>query len=452
MTRFNIRVLLFTPFLLAMVPNVSSAQFWSPDTIGLSKSVGSLAINANGDVFVGTVSRYQPTGVYLLTNGSSSWAQCMNPATQDDSYILGPVYGINFKGINPKGDVFVGSNNNSTNWRSTDNGTTWTIWKMAPAANPFDYPVINLIEVPAGADNNGLLMVSTGATGLQISTDDASSWTEEPIHDDGLRLQFCRYLPREALSLDKLTKGCKGNQYSRIGNGQSGETFSTISNSPAFGDNLVRYMAPRMRVGSDLLWQEEQNGLWFSTNNGTYFAPTTPVPGFFVTGTSTFVLAVSSNGNIYAGLSTGGMYLSTDQGADWIDISSGLPTDTINALAFNSSGALYAATNNGVFTFNPSGSGVATTITAPSSLTLSQNTPNPVSSSTNIQFSVPEAGPISLRVFDVTGREVATVASGFYAPGTYNVSLDAHSLTDGAYYYRIESGGHHLPRVFVIEH
>ena len=448
MTRFNIRVLLFTPFLLAMVPNLSSAQYWSPDTIKLSSIVGSLAINANGDVFAGTEfanrgGGFSPAGVYLLTKGSSAWSKCTNPSYNGDGYVLGPVYGINYKGIYSGGDIFVGSVGSSLQWRSTNNGTSWTNWRTAPIANPYDYPVINFIEVPVGADNNGLLMVSTGATGLQISTDDASSWTEEPILD-GSSANFVAITAQG--SIFGQTEGLQGQPVFGIGNGQSGETFTAISNSPSFGNNLV--MASD---ASGLIVVGGTNGLWFSTNNGSYFAPTTPVPSFVST-ISTLALAVGSNGNIYAGLSTGGMYLSTDQGADWTDVSSGLPTDTVNALAFNSNGALYAATNNGVFTFNPSGSGVATASAAPSSLTLAQNTPNPVSLSTNIQFSVPDAGPVSLRVFDVTGREVATVASGFYAPGTYNVSLDAHSFADGAYYYRIESGGQTASRMFVIEH
>ena len=144
--------------------------------------------------------------------------------------------------------------------------------------------------------------------------------------------------------------------------------------------------------------------------------------------------------------------VSKDTGRSWQDISAGLTTDTINALAFDNNGTLFAATDNGVFTYFPTGGVKTGTNGAQTALTLEQNTPNPFASNTAIRFTLPEAGLVSLRVFDATGREVGVVTSGTYQAGSYSTSFNADGLPDGAYYYRLESGGQTSARMFVIEH
>ena len=75
---------------------------------------------------------------------------------------------------------------------------------------------------------------------------------------------------------------------------------------------------------------------------------------------------------------------------------------------------------------------------------LFQNYPNPFNPSTTISFAVPGSAasrPLSLRVYDLLGREVATLASGTYRGGLYSVVWDGKSLSSGVYICRLESGG-----------
>jgi hypothetical protein len=82
----------------------------------------------------------------------------------------------------------------------------------------------------------------------------------------------------------------------------------------------------------------------------------------------------------------------------------------------------------------------------PEGMMLSQNFPNPFNPSTTISFTLPEASTISLKVFDVNGREVATVANGSFAAGTHMLVFDAATLPNGLYMYRLESNGATLSR------
>ncbi|MDP2360992.1 MAG: T9SS type A sorting domain-containing protein [bacterium] len=76
----------------------------------------------------------------------------------------------------------------------------------------------------------------------------------------------------------------------------------------------------------------------------------------------------------------------------------------------------------------------------PSTFTLEQNYPNPFNPTTSISFSLPETGTASLRVFDMTGREVATLVNGMTERGTHTVSFDASNLGTGVYFYTLQSG------------
>ncbi len=71
---------------------------------------------------------------------------------------------------------------------------------------------------------------------------------------------------------------------------------------------------------------------------------------------------------------------------------------------------------------------------------LLQNYPNPFNPTTNIKFSIPQSGNVSLKVFDILGREVMTVLNQFEGAGSYTATFDASKLATGVYIYRLESG------------
>ncbi len=75
----------------------------------------------------------------------------------------------------------------------------------------------------------------------------------------------------------------------------------------------------------------------------------------------------------------------------------------------------------------------------PSTYSLSQNYPNPFNPTTNIKFSLPATGNVKLVVFDMLGREVATLVNEVRTAGNYVVDFDASALASGVYFYRLES-------------
>ena len=68
---------------------------------------------------------------------------------------------------------------------------------------------------------------------------------------------------------------------------------------------------------------------------------------------------------------------------------------------------------------------------------LGQNYPNPFNPATNIEFQVPDFGIVTLKVYDVLGREVAILVNEELLPGKYKYEWKADELSSGIYYYRL---------------
>jgi len=81
---------------------------------------------------------------------------------------------------------------------------------------------------------------------------------------------------------------------------------------------------------------------------------------------------------------------------------------------------------------------------------LAQNFPNPFNPSTTIRYTIPEAGVVSIKVYNILGKEVGTIVNGFHQSGTYNVSFDASKLASGVYLYKIEAGSFKATKKFTL--
>lgn len=76
----------------------------------------------------------------------------------------------------------------------------------------------------------------------------------------------------------------------------------------------------------------------------------------------------------------------------------------------------------------------------PSAIVLYPNVPNPFNAATTITYALPHSERLSLRVFDLLGREVAVLADGLVRPGTHRVTFDGSGLASGLYFARLDAG------------
>jgi len=76
----------------------------------------------------------------------------------------------------------------------------------------------------------------------------------------------------------------------------------------------------------------------------------------------------------------------------------------------------------------------------PSDYSLLQNYPNPFNPTTNIRFNLPKSGVVTLKVYNILGKEVATLVNGNLNAGSYTFNWDANGYASGVYFYRLQSG------------
>ena len=80
------------------------------------------------------------------------------------------------------------------------------------------------------------------------------------------------------------------------------------------------------------------------------------------------------------------------------------------------------------------------TVRIPNFYSLQQNYPNPFNPATKITYTIPKAGNVQLKVYDILGREVASLVNEVKQPGVYTVNFNASNYASGIYFYRIQSG------------
>jgi hypothetical protein len=98
------------------------------------------------------------------------------------------------------------------------------------------------------------------------------------------------------------------------------------------------------------------------------------------------------------------------------------------------------ATSDDIYTFDPSIITDVKTTNVVTKYSLSQNYPNPFNPSTRIDFTLPKTEHVILKVYDILGRQVATLVNGSRKAGSYSLEFNAGKFASGVYIYRIQAG------------
>lgn len=84
---------------------------------------------------------------------------------------------------------------------------------------------------------------------------------------------------------------------------------------------------------------------------------------------------------------------------------------------------------------------IAIQVAAPTAFEVFQNYPNPFNPATSIRFQIPQAGKVVLKVFDILGKEIATLKNQEMEAGGHVAEWNAQSVSSGLYFYRLEYDG-----------
>jgi hypothetical protein len=88
----------------------------------------------------------------------------------------------------------------------------------------------------------------------------------------------------------------------------------------------------------------------------------------------------------------------------------------------------------------------------PKNYFLGQNFPNPFNPTTTIQYSIPRAGFVTLKIYNLLGEELATLVAKQQIAGTHRINFNGEGFSSGIYFYQLQSGSFCATKKFVIVH
>ena len=362
--------------------------------------------------------------VIRTTDDGNNWVVATGNLTGADLYCITAIdanrawTGTGNLGSNP-GKIFA----------TTDGGTTWTLQAYPGTQTPFMDGIAFIdasngfaIGDPPGSGNNQFIVLKTtngGATWAHTGTEPVGASTEAGWNNsfsvtDANHLWF-------GTNMSKVWRSTDGGA-----TWASSSTGGVNSYAVSFRDNT------NGMVGFDT------GILQLSTNGGASWS-TIASPATTMTGLS--YLAGTNSAWFASGTTP---YRTLNNGSSWTQQTLSPVTGALQHINFADTSSGWAVTSNGeVMHYRPPGTSAVGTPGGilPSRFSLEQNYPNPFNPGTTIRFTIPTSGRVSLKVYDLLGREVSTLVDGLLAAGDHEVRLNAGGLSSGMYFYTLRSEG-----------
>jgi photosystem II stability/assembly factor-like uncharacterized protein len=442
--------------------STDAGDTWEPVNSGIHGQYAEIIVvdTISGYLYLGMLF----DGIYRSTNNGDSWEKISYNITQGS---CGPL-ALNYRSPD---SIYVISGNGV--YFSADGTETWGFSSIDP---PISYGSVSTIVLdPEEPDN---IYAGYGASwagdqgGTARSTDGGSTWSYSnsglPFEVIPYTIGISRIENRPTWLFMATNRGVYlsdnlGDDWSLVQGGLPGQFYcptilaatynETLFKTTDRGTNWNEISLPTINSATELVCDPVNpdivyasfnlgEGVYKSTSGGyDWFDITTNIPGgdfFLVSGVAVNPL---NTDNIFVFSHGQGVFISSDAGNSWNNFSNGLdpgfgyayikvdPVDTCRLFMSTSTYSVwsYTRTLTGV---------ILEESTLPQNITL-QNHPNPFNSATTIEFSLPEAGEVSLVVYDILGREVLEPISGIKPAGNHKIKIDMNDFPSGLYFYML---------------
>ncbi|MBN1893895.1 T9SS type A sorting domain-containing protein [bacterium] len=386
-----------------------------------------------------------PGTIIKTTNGGLNWTPGNNPFAGDPH---GPLYTYrSLQFVNSRKGYVLASFVQQTGMsidltanllETEDGGSTWRIKRTEPL---YYYMDLKMLDPDTGYVLGGYVDFTAGAFKpvLYQTTDGAVTWKKTPGNLPNTEFYSMDFIDAKtgwlagySGSIHKTTDG--GNSWKQYRTGIRNVAFESVDFADA-------------RHG----WAAGSDGIVVYSNDGglTWERQETPTSEYL------YSMSIVDYKTVWISGGNGTILSTVDGGRKW----TATRIQTRNAFT-----GIYFPTVSTGWVVGENGSILKTTqgttsveeertIPAQARLQfrLDQNHPNPFNPETAISFSLIEAADISLKVYNLLGREVALLAEGRLEAGDHQVRFQAGNLPTGVYFYRLETGGFVQTRKFIIQ-
>lgn len=388
-------------FLFCSILGTKVSAQWINTGVNYS-TIRAITVN-NGSIYVGT-----DNGIYISTDNGLVWNSLNNGPVTNTTQVMA----IAFKGT----DILIATWGPGV-FRSTDNGLQWT----NVTNNMLQGGLYSIVVC-----SDGSILTGTVGNGIFRSEDNGSSWTS-----------VANFSPTWSMTINNTIIYAGTTNFGIQRSTTNGLTWETFSDGLPAGAIIraVSTISDKVFAGTTIYGAYYlSDSTWLQISNGL------PDDGL---GQYQAVLAFTGNDNLVFAGTTGGVYMSGNNGTLWQGINDGLTETNIRALAITDS-LLFTGTSSGGIWYRPLSQLTTSVETSsennPKDFILYQNYPNPFNPSTKISFSIPEEEFVSLKIYNSLGEQVVELLNETKAAGNYSVSFDAGRFTSGVYVYRISAG------------
>jgi photosystem II stability/assembly factor-like uncharacterized protein len=369
--------------------SVDKGGFWSPSSAE-AFAIFSLITSPSGNILAGTLG----DRIIMSMNGGASWVQ-LPPGS-----IAGYIYSFALDGST----IYAATDEGL--FSSTDDGVSWkNLTDRAFSGSAYSVAI----------QSDGRIIIGTNF-GIYISTDNGNSWTPS-----GLNTSKVLFLANNKSDIVYASTDNSG----MLSSTDNGNTWHSLGLMRDDIQTIVVNDVGDVFVGV-------YGGVLRSTNNGASWTQS-----IF---TNTYVYTIGFNGlqDVYAGTYNG--LFRMRYGQTWTKI--GFNGQTVLALAFDNSHNLLAGLYQGGIYMSTQPVTTVELLSGelPALTRLEQNYPNPFNPTTNFKLQIASLEFVSLKVYDILGREVATLLEEIKQPGLYEVIWDASGFASGVYYYKLSAG------------